>query len=109
MAQTLRLNMRHYTKPGTGRTRRPKDSDDPPRPPGPPVIPAGTELAPAVFEFRGSRVKVRLRQPGWQARSDQVAALIDGEWCIVTARALASHMAGMLPRQATRRQMAETY
>lgn len=99
--------MRHYTKPGTGRTRRPKDGDDPPRHPEPPVIPAGTELAPAVFEFRGSRVEVRLRQPGWQARSDQVAALIDGEWLIVTARWLAQYMARKLPRQATRRQRDE--
>lgn len=97
--------MQHYTTPGTGRRRR--DTDAPVRPPEPPVIAAGAELAPAVFEFRGCRVEVRLRQPGWQARSDQVAALVDGEWRIVTPRWLAQYMASKLPRQATRRQRDE--
>ena len=97
--------MRHYTKPGT-RHKRPH-SEVPVRPPEPPVIAAGTELDCAAFEYRGSRVEVRLRQPGRQARSDQVAALIDGEWLTVTARWLAAYMAKQLPRQATRKQIAE--
>lgn len=99
--------MQHYTKAGTGRVKEAREGA--PRPPWPPVIAAGAELAPAVLEFRGSRVEVRLRQPGWQARSDQVAALVDGEWRIVTARVLALYMVSQLPRQATRRQMAEVY
>lgn len=99
--------MQHYTKPGTRHKRR--DADTLARLPEPPVIAAGAELAPAILEFRGSRVEVRLRQPGWQARSDQVAALVDGEWQIVTARVLALYMVSQLPRQATRRQMAEVY
>ncbi len=97
--------MWHYTKPGTHHSRH--DSDALVRPPEPPIIAAEAELAPAVLEFRGQRVEVRLRQPSWQARSDQVAALIDGEWLIVTALWLATYMAKQLPRQATRRQIAE--
>lgn len=99
--------MRHYSKPGT-RHKRP-NADAPVRPPEPPIIAAEAELAPAALEFRGSRVEIRLRQPGWQARSDQVAALIDGEWLIVTARWLAVHMSAQLPRQTTRRQRAELF
>ena len=103
--------MRHYTKSGTGRVRRyePDYSDRPIREPAPPVIPAGASLAPAVFTYRGLSVTVPLRQPGWRARSDQVAALIDGEWCIVTARWLALHMAGKLPRSLSRKRLAELF
>ena len=101
--------MQHYTKAGTGRSQRERyvDPDVPERPPEPPAIPAGDYLPPAALEFAGQRVEVQLRQPPWNARSDQVAALIDGEWLIVTARWLAKHMAEQLPRMMTRKQRAE--
>ena len=79
------------------------------REPEPPVIPAGASLDPAVFTYRGQSVTVPLRQPGWQARSDHVAALIDGEWQIITARSLLLHMAGKIHRPLSRKRMAELF
>lgn len=73
------------------------------------MIPAGTYLDPAVFTYRGQTVTVLLRQPGWQARSDQVAALLDGEWKVITARALALRMAGQLHPIMTKKRMAELF
>ena len=106
--------MKRFTKCGPGRQRGPRRAKTPDGlpdfsvPPSmPPVYRAGDDLPDAELAMFGQRVAIRCKQPGWQARSDQVAALIEGEWRLVGRRALADALVAMIAKTTNKRVMAE--
>lgn len=100
--------MKHYAR--SRRSKAPPDWPDdlpPPRVDEPPDPKPGDEIGHIELNWYGTLHKIPLRVPGdsgaRRARSDQVAALIDGQWFRLSLRAAALELAASAPRVLPRR------
>ena len=103
-----------FTKCGPNRKRGPRRAktwdglpDFDAAPPLPPTYRAGDALPDAELAMFGQRVSIQCRQPGWKARSDQVLALIDGEWRLVGAVELTNALRKLIARPTNKAVLAQ--
>lgn len=98
-----RYPIRHGSRRG-----RTIPEDGMPRPESPAEPRAGAPAGRALVELYGQQFQVEFRVPGdhdgRRARSDQLAALIEGEWHRMSLRAALLELDRMAPRMATRRE-----
>lgn len=108
--------MQHYKRPGQRRRRVSKAPDGwpedlpPPRVDEPPDPSPGTDVGDITLRWYGQTYMIPLKVPGTvngrrnRPRSDQIAALIGGEWLVMSLRAALLEMDNLASRVMTRKE-----